>query len=261
MTLYDQAATKYYDLFFTGVEGDVRFYVEEAQKAGSPVLEIGCGNGRILIPTAKAGIEVVGLDISPFMLEALTRKLEKLNPDLRQRIKLTQCDMRDFSLGREFRLVTIPYRAFLHVLTDEDQRRSLSCIREHLAEDGRLIINFFDPRLDFVVSGIHETKPPFKKQREADDPATGNRVVFYDRGMFDPTNQSIEHDTIFEELDAQGNVVQRTEDTTHFRWIYRYEMEHLLARCGFEIEALYGDFQRGPYRYGGEQIWVARKAD
>ena len=260
MTLYDETPAGYYDLLFTGLEGDVEFYVEEAQRSGSPVLELGCGTGRIVIPTAEAGIEVTGLDVSPFMLDAARRKVEKLEPEVKARIRLVQGDMRDFSLAREFPLITIPYRAFLHMLTAEDQRRALACIREHLAPDGRLVVNFFDPKLDCILGGMHETKPEMVKSHEEALPESGHRVIFYTRGMYYPETQSIAQESLFEELDGEGNVIRRTEDTCPFRWIYRYEMEHLLARCGFEVEALYGDFQRGPYRYGGEQIWVTRRA-
>ena len=62
MNEYDQTAAALYDYYSLGVEGDVQFYIEEAQKAGSSVLEIGCGTGRILLPVAQSGISIVGLD-------------------------------------------------------------------------------------------------------------------------------------------------------------------------------------------------------
>jgi SAM-dependent methyltransferase len=103
----------YYDCLATGVEGDVAFYVGEARSAGSPVLELGCGTGRILIPTAEAGVEVVGLDASPDMLAIARNKLERLPAHVHKRVQLREGDMRDFALHSRFLLVTIPYRTFL----------------------------------------------------------------------------------------------------------------------------------------------------
>ena len=107
---YAGESAVYYDYVATGVEGDVAFYVEEARRAGSPVLELGCGTGRILIPTAEAGVEVVGLDASHDMLMIARCKLEVLAPDVRQRAKLVEGDMRHFAMDRAFSLITIPYR-------------------------------------------------------------------------------------------------------------------------------------------------------
>src|SRR5262245_48031980 len=111
---YEQVQARYYDYTSTGLEGDLQFYVEEAQKAGSPALELGCGTGRILIPVAEAGVEIVGLDLSDDMLAIARRKVDALPEEVRGRIEIVRGDMRTFSLGRRFRLVIIPYRAFLH---------------------------------------------------------------------------------------------------------------------------------------------------
>src|SRR5438094_9047331 len=99
---YTGESAVYYDYVATGVEGDVAFYVEEARSAGSPVLELGCGTGRILIPTAEAGVEVVGLDASPDMLAIARHKLERLPPHLQRRVRLVERDMRHFALDRRF---------------------------------------------------------------------------------------------------------------------------------------------------------------
>jgi len=127
---YAGESALYYDHIATGVEGDVAFYVEEARRAGSPVLELGFRTGRILIPTAEAGAETVGLDASRDMLMIARRKLELLAPDVRRRVQLVEGDMRRLALDREFSLVTIPYRAFLHNLEVE----SISSIPSGVSE-------------------------------------------------------------------------------------------------------------------------------
>ena len=258
MKEYDRLDAAFYDYYSLGVEGDVPFYVEEAQKAGGPVLELGCGTGRILIPTAEAGVEIAGLDRAPSMLAIARDKVARLDPPVKGRIELVEGDMRDFSLGRRFKLVTIPYRAFLHLLTGEDQRRALRCVRDHLEPDGRLILNVFDPRLDTIGAHLGSFGSALKMVSEFVHPDTGRKVVVWDTRQYDPETQTIEQYFIFEELDGEGQVVNKTYSSLVLRYVHRYEMEYLLELCGYRVEALYGDFGRGPFRYGREQIWVAR---
>lgn len=259
MLEYDRADAAYYDYYSTGVEGDAEFYVREAQEAGSPVLELGCGTGRILIPVAQAGVDIVGLDRAPSMLSVAGERIATLDPEIRRRIELVEGDMRDFFLGRRFRLAMIPYRAFLHLLTSEDQQRALVCIREHLEEEGRLVLNVFDPRLDTIAAHSGPLGASLKQTSEFLHPDTGHRVVVWDTRRYDPGRQMIEQYFIFEELDGEGSVVSKRYVPLRLRYVYRYEMEYLLRICGFRVEALYGDFGRGPFRYGGEQVWVARR--
>jgi len=247
-----------YDYFSTGLEGDVQFYVEEAIKAGSPVLELGCGTGRILIPVAEAGVNAFGLDNSPEMLAIAKQKVSRLDAETQQRIQLVKGDMRDFSLGQQFKLIMIPYRVFLHLLTPEDQRRALACIREHLADDGRLILNIFDPRLDIFTQHAGPLGASMKMNKEFVHPDTGRRFLVWDTRKHDMERQIIEMYFIFEELDDDGRVISKTYSPLTLRYAFRYEMQYLLELCGYRIEALYGDFRRGSFRYAGEQIWVAR---
>jgi SAM-dependent methyltransferase len=111
---------------------DVAFFVDAAREAGSPVLEVGCGTGRVLIPTARAGIEIVGLDASAAMLAVCRSHLRDEPAPVQSRVQLVQADMRTFDLHRAFTLVTIPFRPFQHLVTVEDQLSCLGSIRRHL---------------------------------------------------------------------------------------------------------------------------------
>lgn len=260
MREYTGADATFYDYCFTGLEGDVQFYVEEARKAETSVLEIGCGTGRILLPIAQAGTSIVGLDRSLTMLEILRRKLDKLSVETQSRVELVEDDMRDFSLEKQFDLITIPYRAFLHLLTSKAQRQALSCLREHLTDTGRLIFNIFDPSHELIAARLGPLGAALHKDSEFIHPDTDRRVIVWFSGQYDPEQQFLDAYFIFEELDAAGKVINKTYSPLTLRYVYRYEMRYLLELCGYKVEALYGDFQRGPFRYGGEQIWVARKA-
>jgi SAM-dependent methyltransferase len=246
-----------YDGVATGVEGDVAFYVEEAMASGSPVLELGCGTGRIVIPVAEAGVEIVGLDASADMLSVARAKLAACRPEVQRRARLVHGDMREFEVPERFTLATIPYRAFLHNLSPEDQLRTLARVRDHLIEDGRLIMNAFDPSVQLLAAGrwsrsLHE-------HNEIRHPRTGNRVTVREDFRYDLERQLVDGAFVYDEVDATGRVVKTTHSPLTLRYVFRYEMEHLLARSGFRVEALFGDFQRGTFRAGGEQIWVVRR--
>src|ERR1051325_2503402 len=201
MNDYTGDGVRFYDSCFPGLAGDVQFYVEEAQKAGSPVLELGCGTGRILLPIAEAGVSVVGLDLSPSMLEILRRKLARCSAETQARVQLVEGDMRTFSLEQRFNLAMIPYRAFLHLLTSKDQRQALTCIRDHLVENGRLVLNIFDPDLELIAAGMGPHGSAVRKDSECIDPETGRRTILWFTGQYDQERQLLDGAFIFEELD------------------------------------------------------------
>lgn len=249
----------FYDLFSTGLPGDSQFYVEESVRSGSPVLEIGCGTGRLLIPIAQAGVDIVGLDRAPRMLDIAREKVAGLSQDTQSRIEFVLGDMRSLMLERQFNLVMVPYRAFTHLLTTDDQKQALSRIRDHLIDGGKLIMNNNDRSLESLAQEIAQPEPLLKKIADFVRPDNGNRVIVWSTGSYDPTTQVHVEDRVFEEIDNGGNTLSRTHTPLIYRTMFRFEMQHLLELCGFEVEALFGDFQRGPFRYSGEQVWVARK--
>ena len=118
---------------------------------GGPVLELGAGTGRITLPVAQQGLSVHALDAHPGMLDALRRKTSALPREVRELITITEGDMRRFRLDRTFSFVIIPFRAFLHNLTADDQLACLQCVREHLVPGGRLAFNVFHPSLEFMA--------------------------------------------------------------------------------------------------------------
>jgi hypothetical protein len=145
----------------------------------------------------------------------------------------------------------------LHNLDVEDQLRTLQRAREHLSDNGRLIFNIFDPKVQNLAAGKWSMPPD--RRREFVHPQTGNRVLINEEFTWDLTRQMVEGAFLFDEIDAMtGQLLGTIRSSLTFRYIFRYEMEHLLALSGFRIEALFGDFKRGPFRAGGEQIWVAR---
>jgi SAM-dependent methyltransferase len=239
---------------------DVAFFVDAAVKAGGPVLEVGCGTGRVLIPTARAGVDVVGLDLSEHMLTVCRRRLRDEPEAVRSKVWLAQADMRRFELGRTFALATIPFRPFQHLLTVEDQLSCLESIRRHLVSRGGLILDLFNPSLDLL------TNRPLGEEL-AGEPGfqtpDGRRVVRRHKTVaHDRFNQIGDFELIYEVEHPDGRK-ERLVQSFRLRYLFRFEAEHLLARAGFAVEHLYADFDRSEYgsKYPGELLFVARRTD
>ncbi len=255
-TLYPEL----YDLVYEDYVEDIAFYVAEAQRAHGRCLELGCGTGRVLIPVATAGVEVVGIDASAPMMIRARKRVAALPDEVRARITLRDGDMRSFELAERFALIYVPFRAFLHLLTVQDQIAALENIRRHLLPGGRLALNFFDPNIETIVRNMEQPSGALHRTGEEFlDDRTGHLLVEWATVHYNVTRQEIEQYYIYDELDNRGKMVGRFYRALRMRYIFRYEFEHLLARCGFEVEALYGSWDRTPVtREGGELIWLAR---
>jgi SAM-dependent methyltransferase len=237
---------------------DVDFYVDAATASGGPVLELGCGTGRVLLPTARAGISIVGLDASPGMLRVLRQRLAGEPDEVRGRVTLVEGDMRAFELGRRVSLVTIPFRPFQHLLTVDDQLACLSCVHRHLEDAGLLAFDLFNPSLDALVTrplGEEIAGEPQFTMSDGRHVERRHRIVDHDR--FAQVNQ-VELVYYVTHPDGRG---ERLVHAFGMRYLFRYEVEHLLARSGFAVEHLYAGFDRRPYgsTYPGDLIIVARK--
>lgn len=239
---------------------DVDFFVAASREAGGPVLEIGCGSGRVLIPTARAGVTVVGLDASPAMLAVCRRRLDGEPEAVRARVELIHADMRAFDLGpRQFALVTLPFRPFQHLLTVDDQLACLGCVHRHLMPGGRLILDAFNPSLEALTRPVSTEELPDTAAVALPDGRRLERryrIVAQDRAA-----QVNQIELIYYVTHPDG----REERLVHafaMRYLYRFELEHLLARAGFTVEQLYGGYDRSPFgsTYPGELVFVARKA-
>jgi len=238
---------------------DIAFFVEAATKAGGPVLEVGCGTGRVLIPTARAGVDVVGLDASPDMLAVCRQRLRDEPAGVHSRVTLVQADMRRFALEREFTLVTIPFRPFQHLLTVADQLSCLESIHQHLSTEGMLILDVFNPSLDFLVNrpvGEELGEEPEFHMPDGRRVTRRHKTVAHDR-----FNQVDDHQLIYYVTHPDGRE-ERLVHSFQLRYLFRFEAEHLLARAGFAVEHLYAGYDNSEYgsQYPGELLFVARKA-
>ncbi|MGE5176537.1 MAG: class I SAM-dependent methyltransferase, partial [Hyphomicrobiales bacterium] len=131
--------------------GDVEYYRRKARESGGPVLELGAGTGRVTLAIAEAGVPIHALDASEAMLGALRSKLATRTPEVRSRVTVMAGDMRTFSVPERFPLIIIPFRTFLHNVTETDRAACLGRVREHLRPGGLLAFNVFHPSLEYMA--------------------------------------------------------------------------------------------------------------
>jgi SAM-dependent methyltransferase len=235
---------------------DVDFYVEEALTHGGNVLEVGCGTGRVLIPAARQGAEITGLDRSTRMLAQCKARLGGEAPEVQKRVTLAQADMRDFELGRRFSIIMIPFRPFQHLVAVSEQIAALRAMHRHLEPGGRLVFDLFNPKMEYLIED---------RTLEREDTA---EVALPDGRAFSRTSritavhvadQYSEVELIYYVRGADGKT-ERLVQGFPMRWYWRYEVEHLLARCNFRVKAIFGDFNRSPLTDASpEMIFMAER--
>ncbi len=239
---------------------DIGFYLDAARKYGPPILELGCGTGRVLIPLAREGFHITGMDLSEPMLARCREKLSQETKKISDNVKLIKGDMRKFRIDKEFDLITVPFRAFLHLLTVEEQISCLSSIRRHLKPEGRLILDLFNPSLHYLTDESRLKESGDEPEFEMPD---GRRVYRRDRiakrNYFEQVNDC---ELIYHVTHPDGRK-ERLIHSFPIRYLFRFEVEHLLARTGYRVEHLYGDYDKNHFgnSYPGEMIFVAQKSE
>lgn len=246
---------------------DVPFFVEMAKQAKGPILEAGCGTGRVLIPMAKAlaqepmsGQMLIGTDLSEAMLAVCRRKLSRETPEVRSFVQIVPGDMCIWNLDHmrnHFRLIVVPFRAFQHLLTVEDQLAALNHFYNYLAYGGQLVIDVFNPDINRLANRWGSPEDEYFTMPDGRSVCRTAEVVARDlwEQVLDVKFSYLV--TPYEDCLAMKTFEQRFR----MRYFCRFEMQHLLERAGFRVENLYADYSRTPYGrvYPGELVFLARK--
>lgn len=250
--VYGIATSRYYDRVYEPLRGpvqDAAFYRKLAHEAQGPVLELGCGTGRLLLAIAAEGIPCTGLDVSPRMLDALRRKQPP------QTLRLVCAPMQDFELGSDrFMLIFAGFRGFQHLYTVEAQLACLDCVRRHLAPGGCFAFDVFAPDLDRLRQGHVE-------EEDARFELDGEEIVRYSAVDYDLAHQMMQVRMRYERR-QDGEVIDNEIVEMRMRYFFRYELEHLLARAGFDDVRIYAGFDDRPFDYvSGEMVVLARATE
>ena len=241
------------------LQGDVDWYRRKAVESGGPVLELGAGTGRITIPIAEAGVRVSALDLDAGMLDKLREKAATLAPDVRERISMHRSDMRSFTVDGQHALVIIPFRAFLHNITREDQLATLRCAQAHLRPGGELALNVFHPSLEYMAAnaGAHAGVWRWRETRKLPD---GGFIVYFDASRYNTVQQRLESMIRTEEFEPDGSLRRTNMMHLELAYLYPSDIASLLAQSGFELLRMSGDFVGRPFERDGDELVVeARK--
>jgi SAM-dependent methyltransferase len=229
---YD-AIARLYDPWSRSVVEDIAFYVEEAVAAGGPVVELGVGTGRIAIPTAAAGIEVIGVDSSQGMLDVCADQAAQAG--VAPLLDLRRGDLAAPPVDERVPLVTCPFRAYLHLHCDEERLRALAAAHDLLLPGGRLVFDVFAPGDDDVAE-------------------THARWLEREPGIFERADWDTKAQILT--LSVRGD---KGETMMRLSWLEPARWQALLAEAGFEVVAVYGWFDRRPYTGGEDTVFVARR--
>jgi SAM-dependent methyltransferase len=248
------AEPSYYEKCYVKRTDDVHYYTKLASAFSErPVLEYGCGHGRIALPIARQGNPVVGVDLSAPMLEAFRQRLACEARDVRRRVRLVQGDMRSVRMRRRFDLVLCTFNTFLHLYDRVDVERFLARVRAHMTSDGRFV---FDTSMPMPEELARDPNRPFRVPRLR-YPPTGQLVRYAETFDYDRVTQVLRINMTFEPMDAP----RRAWSTllTH-RQFHPREVEALLHYNGFELVGANADFMPGPLHGEADTIvWVAKK--
>ena len=232
MSAYDPIA-RLYDPWSAGVVEDISFYVDEALAAGGTVVELGVGTGRIAIPTAMVGVNVIGVDSSEGMLAVCGERAREAGVDALLDLRLG--DLRRPPVDERVPLVTCPFRAYLHLASDDERLTALGAARELLEPGGRLVFDVFAPSRD----DIEETHGRWIEREPGID----------ERADWDPDAQTL----TLSVRGAQG------ASSMILWWLEPERWNALLLEAGFSVDACLGWFDRRPYEGGEDTVWVASR--
>ncbi|MDD5172357.1 MAG: class I SAM-dependent methyltransferase [Candidatus ainarchaeum sp.] len=243
MKVYEEMADVY-DFIYSDAH-DANMYGLEARNAKGPVLEVGCGTGRILLRLLKDGIDVTGIDISEGMLGILRKKAEKLG----LKPEVMRADMRDFRINKKFKLIIVPYRSFLHLLTEADRKKTLLNLMDHLDKGGRLILHSYEPSKEEMecTGGYHHY--------ESEDMEKQGVQCHLDWYLDYDRKTGVGHYRIVIRKEGKEQIFEMD-----LAFISTKETEMLLKSCGYKNIRAYCGFDYAPQVKGcPEVLWFAEK--
>ena len=215
---------------------DFGFYRMMLESCPGPVLDLGCGTGRILLGLKEQGLDVVGLDSSPEMLCQCRQKLSANQLEA----ELYEGDMRSFDLKRSFSTILIPGFSIQLLTEDNDLQSCLERCYQHLIPGGQLIVSTYFP-WEFLESGKDGECLAFRSESESAE--TEERVRAFQGWAIDRRAEILKLENRFQLLDQEGGIIGQEDREMKLRWRSTSAMKAFLENAGFEDLSLYGDFE------------------
>lgn len=230
---------RHYDMQHRNFKSDIPFYLDQARKYGDPILELTCGTGRITIPIAKEGYNIIGLDISDGMLK---RAKENAKKEL-LKIELLKKDVRKFNLNKKFNLIIFPFNSIAHLHDLDSIESCFTEVKKHLTDDGRFVIDMFNPDLKRLIRNPKKRFPVAKYP----DPNSKATVVITESNIYDAAEQ-INYITWHYKIGKK-----KFSYELNMRIYFPQELDELLIHNGFNIEAKYGSFKYSKFKPKSEK--------
>jgi SAM-dependent methyltransferase len=235
-------ASKYYDLF--GSKDDVAFYQESALEHDGRALELGVGTGRVALELARAGVHVLGIDRSEFMLRVAREKLAQEPVSVRKRVVLRNADIRNFKLGTRFPFVYSPSATLEHCLTEKDRRNCFRCVFDHLKSNGVFVFDVSQLAMDSPASSW------WIDRAEANSETEVVRSIFSKKNI----ESQVVHVNLFFDVYKKGRLIERYHEFGEAAIMAKEEVESMLKEVGFKLRAVYGDFNKSEYKKESSKI-------
>lgn len=241
---------RYYDAENTDKNDDIPFYYELAQEVEGPILDVGCGTGRVMFPLARAGFETHGIDNEPAMLDRAHALLAG-EPELMKRMHFHLGDAKTFNMPVKFGLTLVPYNGLMHFLDQESQIAVLKNLRSWTRDDGLLVLDL--PNAGDVYATEDSDSLIF--ERNFLEPETGHLVMQQSVSMLDRTMQTLQVTWIYDEITADGTL-KRTFAPLKLYYYFYSEIRLLLELTGWEVEAVYGDLDQNEFEDGAPRMVI-----
>lgn len=224
-----------YDLKWRHLTADLSFWLHWAKTYGDPILELGCGTGRVTLHLAKAGFHMTGLDVFESMLKEARRKsIERKLP-----VEWVREDMRSFELNRKFPLIIVPFNTLTMLTEIEDFEACMGCVARHLSPGGKFIIDVFNPSLE-ILSRDPKDRFPHREYGASDG---GGTIVVTETNNYDSVHQ-VNHLKLFYRFPDRK---EETVEEVLIRIFHPLELDALLKYNGFKVARRFGDYNGKPF--------------
>lgn len=246
---YDTIA-RYYDAENIEMTEDLPFLSEIAAIYGDPILDVGCGTGRVMLHLAQEGYQCVGVDSSPDMVERGRRKLSTLGDNARN-VRFMVGDISDHVAEQPYSLILLAYHLFMHFGSQEQQINVLQQLTSILAEDGVIVFDLPNAGEAFGT----QDDDAIRLDRTFIEPETGHVVMQQSLSHIDRISQALHITWIYDEITSDG-LMKRTLAPLTLRYVFFNELKLLLRLVGLSIVDIYGDYDFSPFEDGAPRMLV-----
>ena len=234
-----------YDLEIGPYDADLPMLTQFTQAAGGPVLELGCGSGRVLHHLLDVGVPLTGIDTSPSMLQ-IARSV--LPPE----VTLLEGSIEDLdacvALRDDYWFAFAAINTFLHLPDSDAQIRALTGLRERVVSGGLLLLDLLVPDPHWLLSHDGRMQHEFGVTKP-----DGTRLDKWVTRSHDLASQSIWTEVWIDVTPPTGPT-RRAHDRYLTRYLHRWELEHLLVRTGWDLISLYGSYDLDPFESDSERM-------